>query len=188
MKKIDSMKEEFQQINEENLKQINERIENVNEAISQKIDECNEERKQEIAETNEKLERTKETIVQVRIDLDTKIGQVEESSHAQMQSIRTDFGDKCLDIDTAISEVRGQGQCNQERIEGLQRTVDNRPTSISNIQPMDNQEAISFKTYRRNPMEFLERVNEQLIRNGEDRWPVIRSLSLIHILIFYFVI
>ena len=40
---------------------------------------------------------------------------------------------------------------------------------------MDNREAISFKTYRRNPMEFLERVNEQLIRNGEDRWPVIRS-------------
>ena len=48
-----------------------------------------------------------------------------------MQSLRTDFGDKCRDIDTAISEVRGQGHHTHEMTEGLQRTVDNRPTSIS---------------------------------------------------------
>ena len=78
------MKNEFRQINEENLKQINERIENVNEAITQKIDECNEERKREIAWTNEKVEGTKETIGQDRIDFDTKIGQVKAVSYTHL--------------------------------------------------------------------------------------------------------
>ena len=76
-------------------------------------------------------ERTKETIVQVRVNLDTKIGQVEESSRAQMESIRTDFGNKCRDIDTGVSEVRGQGQLNQGKIDDLKRSINNQPTTIS---------------------------------------------------------
>ena len=51
------MKEEIRQINEENLRRINERIENVHVTINQKVDKNNEERKQEIAERNEKLEK-----------------------------------------------------------------------------------------------------------------------------------
>ena len=49
-----------------NLKQIDEKIENINETLSKRVEEYNEERKQQTAELVEKVEQNKETIVQVR--------------------------------------------------------------------------------------------------------------------------
>ena len=46
------MKEEFRQINEENLRRINGRIEQVNDTINQKIDKIDEERKQAVSYTH----------------------------------------------------------------------------------------------------------------------------------------
>ena len=74
----------------------------------------------------------------------------------------------------------------REKIEEIQRReipqlreeleiIGNRPTLVSHLQHMDNREAINCKLYKRNPMEFLERVEEQLTRNRETRWSVIRG-------------
>lgn len=40
----------------------------------------------------------------------------------------------------------------------------------------DNRETISFNDYKWNPMAFPERVEENIIRNWETRWSVIRNM------------
>ena len=46
---------------------------------------------------------------------------------------------------------------------------------ISQFQHMDNREVINLKQYKRYPMEFLERVDEQLVKTRENRWTIIRG-------------
>ena len=52
----------------------------------------------------------------------------------------------------------------------------NRPTQGQYIQNMDNRDTINFKNYKKNPIEFLERGEENLARNRENRWTVIRGM------------
>ena len=91
-----------------------------------------------------------------------------------------------MGIETTVNEVRTQVNDNQEKIEEIQcweipkirgelETIGNRPTIVSHLQHADNREAMNFKAYKRNPMEFLARVDEILTRNGETRWPIIRG-------------
>ena len=69
---------------------------------------------------NKKLGQANQAIMQTKVESEVKIGQVEESNRAQVESMRIDFGNKCRDLGTTVSEMQGQGQRNQERIEGLQ--------------------------------------------------------------------
>ena len=54
--------------------------------------------------------------------------------------------------------------------------IRNRPAQGHYLQPMDNRDIINFKNYKKNPIEFRERVEENLTRIRENRWTVIRSL------------
>ena len=54
--------------------------------------------------------------------------------------------------------------------------IRNRPVQGQYIQPTDNRDVINFKNYKKNPIQFLERVDENLTRIRENRWTVIRSL------------
>ena len=60
----------------------------------------------------------------------------------------------------------------QERLEAL------RDTPILNTHTChgENREVINFQDYRRNPMEFLERMEEVIGRNRETRWDRIREM------------
>ena len=153
---------------------INKKIEDASEAISQKVVKNDGERKQDIAETNRKLKATDEVITRNRAELEVKLGHIEEENRIQVESIRTDCGNQHRNLDTVMNEVQEQGQRNQDRIENLQRSVDNRSITVPYTQHIDDRETINFKAYRRNPMEFLERVGEQIMRTGENRWPIIR--------------
>ena len=46
-------------------------------------------------------------------------------------------------------------------------------TGIPNVY---NRETINFKNYKKNPMEFIERVEENIARTCETRWTTIRSM------------
>ena len=48
--------------------------------------------------------------------------------------------------------------------------VSYRPACSVQHNMLDNRENINFKNYRRNPVEFLERVDECLQRTKENRW------------------
>ena len=66
----------------------------------------------------------------------------------------------------------------RERLEALRDT----PILNTHTCHSENREVINFQNYRRNPMEFLERMEEFIERNRETRWDRIREmLSLIHI-------
>ena len=41
---------------------------------------------------------------------------------------------------------------------------------------MEQREIINFKNFKRNPIEFLERVEEYIARNRETRWTAIKSM------------
>ena len=40
----------------------------------------------------------------------------------------------------------------------------------------DNRDTINFRNYKRNPIEFLKRVEELIIKNRETRWTTIRGM------------
>ena len=182
---------------DENNEKINRKIEDNYEKTNKKIEEQMTVVRQEISEVNGRLENANQEVQQVKTDFVTRMTKFEEVSHTQieairtttaegLQQVRTDLGEKCRGIDTAVNEVRGQGQHNREKIEEIQNReitkireeleiINNRPPIISQFQHIDNREAINFKSYKRNPMEFMERVGEQLSKTRENRWPVIRG-------------
>ena len=79
--RIENNNKELRQIiNEQNqaLREvINERIANVNETLNKRVDDYEEEVRQQITETKVGLEKTDETIVQLRVEVEAKINQVE---------------------------------------------------------------------------------------------------------------
>ena len=209
------MKEEILQINEENLRQINERIENIHVTINQKVDKNNEERKQEIAETNEKLEKTNETVMQVREEIQNKINdiqnenktmveglqqetvercekikqevhQIREENKEGITQVQTDMGERLERVYDNLNNVESQIDTNKSKIEEIRRReiqtqeeVDSwrdRTCQHNHIINNDNRESINFRSYKRNPMEFLKRLEEMITRNRENRWNIIRGM------------
>ena len=51
-----------------------------------------------------------------------------------------------------------------------------RPACSVQHNMLDNRENVNFKNYPRNPVEFLERVDECLQRTKENRWTMIKNL------------
>ena len=95
--------------------------------------------------------------------------------------------DRCEEISASVDTVRTLTVANREKIEELRQreivqmreeieVIRNRPIQGQYIQPTDNRDAINFKNYRKNPIEFLARVDENLARIRETRWNIIRSL------------
>ena len=74
--------------NQELRENIYGRMEQVNEIINQKMDGNTEERRQEIDKTNERIEQINETTEQNRVNLCSKIDQVKEDSHVQIETIQ----------------------------------------------------------------------------------------------------
>ena len=82
--------------------------------------------------------------------------------------------------------MEGQINTNKNKIEEisrrelqLQEEVDSwrdRTCQNSHTNNHENRESINFRNYKRNPMEFLKRLEEVIIRNRENRWSIIRSM------------
>ena len=92
--------------------------------------------------------------------------------------IQEKCGERCEKLDASVNKVRGQAIYNKERIEELQKReipkiqeelerMRERPVHISAVQNFDNREGINFKVYQKNPMEFLERVEENRKKSKE---------------------
>ena len=72
-----------------------------------------------------------------RAELEVKLGHIEEENRIQVESIRADCGLQHRNLDTVMNEVQEQGQRNQEKIENLQRSVDNRSITVPYTQHID---------------------------------------------------
>ena len=71
-----------------------------------------------------------------------------------------------------IAEFRARELRLQEEINALK----DRPIMSSHISCSENRETINFKNYKHNPIEFIERVEENLARTRETRWTTIKSM------------
>lgn len=110
-----------------------------------------------------------------------------ETQEEMVQVQEARWGERCENIDATVNGVRGQVIHNKEKIEEPQQRellnireelemIRYRPVHVSGIQNLNNREGISFKQYKKNPMEFLERVEENIARNRENRWTSIWSM------------
>ena len=59
----------------------------------------------------------------------------------------------------------------QEELDALRE----KPCNNTHIITSKNREVINFRSYRRNPIEFLKRVEELIEKNRETRWTTVRS-------------
>ena len=50
------------------------------------------------------------------------------------------------------------------------------PNILSGLTHLEGREQIDFRAYVKNPLEFLERVEEIISRNRENRWSVIKGM------------
>ena len=178
--KIEDVDKNIRQfINEQNQElreNIHVRMEQFNEVINQKMDGNTEERRQEITKTNERIEQINETIEQNRVNLCSKIDQVKEDSCVQIETIQREqvnlekvqkqCGERCDNIDISKNKINDQVRQNQEEIE-LVRT---RPTNINSIPTTESREGINFKNDRKNPMEFVARIDEHFNKYRITRW------------------
>ena len=70
-------------------------------------------------------------------------------------------------------------EINQRELVNIREELEmirNRQFHVPNFQFTDYREKINFKNYRRNLMELLERIEENITKNRETRWTVIRSI------------
>ena len=173
--------------------------------ISKKMEENNEKIDREIAvvrgeitEVHERCEQYNQELQQTKEEVDGRINSLEEINEIRIESlkkmnqdeikrVRTDIGERCEETDASVNNIRNLTVNNKEKIEELRQreilqireeleTIRNRPVQGQYLQTVDNRDNINFKNYKKTPIEFLERVEENLTRIQEDRWTVIRSL------------
>ena len=81
------------------------------------------------------------------------------------------MGERLEGMRTSLNRVQDQTTAHRDEINSLK----NRQCTGAHTTCEENREIIDFQNYRRNPMLFLERVEEKIAKTGEDRWFVIRS-------------
>ena len=78
-------------------------------------------------------------------------------------------------INTNKNKIKEISRCELQ----IQEEVDSwrdRTCQHNHITNHDNRESINFRNYKRNPMEFLKRLEEMITRNRENRWNIIRGM------------
>ena len=102
--------------------------------------------------------------VEVRKDVSERIQRTYDIANRLDEQIRTNKNN--------IQEIDQREKNLQERLEALRDT----PILSTHTCHSENREVINFQNYRRNPMEFLERMEEFIERYRETRWDRIREM------------
>ena len=100
-----------------------------------------------------------------------RIADIQQETQKKLDKVQETVSGQIETINSEVGQVKGQVGHIQEELGILQ----NRPMHCyQNVMP-DHRETINFRDYKRNPMEFLERVTEFLNRTRENRWSIIRN-------------
>ena len=82
-------------------------------------------------------------------------------------------------IDSKVDKNKQRIDEMHRREESLREEVDawrDRPCNTNHIINTDNRDTINFRNYKRNPIEFLKRVEELIVKNRETRWTTVRGM------------
>ena len=181
----------------EDIETLSDKIEYNQETLQKELTEYREEKKQTIMETKEKIERTNETVMQVREEILNKVNEAEGESKRRIEGlqqkttekfeqVQTRVEERYNQLDASVSKVKGtttahEGNIEESRVRELRlqeeiNALKDRPLMSSHVSCSDNREIVNFKNHKRNPIEFLERVEESLARTRETRWTVIKGM------------
>ena len=102
------------------------------------------------------------------------------------QELQLDVNNRVEKVYTVIDKIDGLTRENREKIQGIsirekqmQEELDalrEKPYNHTQFITSENREMINFRSYRRNPIEFLKRVEELIEKNRETRWSSVRSM------------
>ena len=114
------------------------------------------------------------------------IHQVREENQKEIAVIRIDLGERMEGVYSNLNKIDSKVDKNNQRIdemhrreEKLQEEVDawcDRPYNTNHIISTDSRDTINFRNYKRNPIEFLKRVEELIVKNRETRWTTVRGM------------
>ena len=110
-----------------------------------------------------------------------------EFKQADLALMNTNLGEKCETLNTKVNTMKDQIDSDKVRFTEQQQKefsvirdemnhLRTYPAIMTSVSQLDGRENIDFRTYKRNPIEFLERVEEAIARNRENRWPVIKNM------------
>ena len=140
------------------------KIKNLNKTISQRVD-----------KTDEELLVFRENITTQVSNMENnnriKMDEVQKENKKEIDKINETVSNKVEGIKGELGQVKGQVGNIQEELGILQ----SRPVHCHQNLISDHRETIYFKDYRRNPIDFLERVTEWLNRTRENRWSNIKN-------------
>ena len=104
-----------------------------------------------------------------------QIGVVEQKQ-AEMMTAQTTLGERCEEISVKVDAVKHQVTSDREQLTERQQREFNDirdemqrlrtlPNILSGLTHLEGREQIDFRAYVKNPLEFLERVEEIINRN-----------------------
>lgn len=179
-------KEELQKSNTDMERNINRRMDQYNELV-----------KQQIEETREQIQATNDALHQFREEVTNQINNVEDNSRIRVEILQHENQEKLEQVKNHITNqveqinhevctIKNQIMENKTQIEEIQRREINnikeelevlrdRTTRYATCSRESDRDVVKFKEYRRNPMEFLDRINEWKRRTRERKWTAIRT-------------
>ena len=121
-------------------------------------------------ETVENYEKIKQEVHQKR-----------EENKEGITQVQTARGERLERVYDNLDNMESQISTNKSKIEEIQiqEEVDSwrdRTCQHNHITNHNNRESINFRSYKRNPMEFLKRLELMITRNRENRWSIIRGM------------
>ena len=111
---------------------------------------------------------------------------IRQENNDQLDSIKGSLNCKFSDFHKTVENVKNQCNSQAEKLDNLQQIQTNLQGDVDRISSrsacssphvyQDSKESVIFRDYRRNPLEFLGRVDEILNRSKENRWNMIKGI------------
>ena len=100
---------------------------------------------------------------------------------------RSTLGEKCEEVSVKVDAIKHQVSNDKDQLTERQQREFNDirdemhrlrtlPNILSGLTHLEGREQIDFRAYVKNPLEFLERVEEVINRNRENRWSIIKGM------------
>ena len=151
----------------------------------------------EISEIRKEGESTNLKLVQTEIDINRRISDVEKTQSAQigmiaqeqteMKVAQSTLNEKCEEVSGKVDAIKQQVNDDKTQLtERQRRELDDIrdemlrlrtiPNILSGLSRLEGRDQIEFRTNSKNPLEFLERIEEVIHRNRESRWSIIKGM------------
>ena len=151
----------------------------------------------EMDEVRKEGEGTSLRLIQAELDINQRINEMERTHGTQisvisqeqtnMKAAQSTLTDKCEEVSGRVDAIKQQVHDDRTLLTERQRRelddlrdemhrLQTIPNLLSGLTHLDNRDQIEFRTYYKNPLEFLERIEEIIRRNRESRWTTIKGM------------